>query len=233
MSLRLVKNIILVASGKGGVGKSTVASLIALQLSSLGNKVGLMDADISGPSIPTIFDIEDSLPGMVDDEFEPVFYSDISIMSIGFLVKKDSALAWRGPILSKSLNQLLLTTAWGFLDYLIIDTPPGTGDIHISIAQKCKNASVIIVSTPDKIALQDVGRAIDFYQKLDLKILGIVENMSFIRNDNQNIQLFGGDLSKFASSKKLNILAKLPLIPNLSDSFENYYSNELKINFDF
>jgi ATP-binding protein involved in chromosome partitioning len=232
-SLENISKVIIVASGKGGVGKSTVSSLIAMQLSANGKKVGLLDADIYGPSIPTIFNVDDQFPEAIDGKFEPVKSSNISIMSIGFLVKSGAALAWRGPMLSKSLNQILFSTNWGELDYLIIDMPPGTGDIHITIAQRCKIDYVVIVSTPDKISLKDVERAIDLYQKLGLKISGIVQNMSYINSENSKISLFGNDLNHFAKSKKIEIIANLPLIPNLSDDFEKYSLKDLQINFDF
>ena len=228
-----IKKIYLVAAGKGGVGKSTISSLLARQLSAKGKKIGLLDADIYGPSIPTIFDIEDRLPETIDGKFQPIAKDQLKIMSIGFLVKSDSALAWRGPMLSKAIHQLLFSTDWGELDYLIIDMPPGTGDLHISLVQKCKIDGVFIVSTPDKIAIRDVERAIDLYRKLNLNILGIIENMSYVEERGLVLYPFGQGGAEFLANKlNLKILAKLPLIPSLANDSSLYNLPKLQIHFD-
>lgn len=227
-----IKNVIIVASGKGGVGKSTITALLAMQLGQKGFRVGILDADISGPSIPTIFGVENEIPDSIDNKFQPIVKDNIKLISLGFLVQPGAALAWRGPILTKSLNQLLFSTEWGELDYLIIDMPPGTGDIHISLAQRCKINSAIIVSTPDKISIKDVERSIDLYKKLGIKISGIVQNMSYLSLDSGRISLFGEDLEDLSSRTGIKIIARLPLIPNLSDNKDAYYSEELTIDFE-
>jgi len=229
----LVGKVILVAAGKGGVGKSTVSCLLAKQLQAKGHKVGILDADIYGPSIPTILNIEDSHPKTENGLFIPVEADGISVMSIGFLIKKESALVWRGPMLSKALNQLLFSTNWGELDYLIVDMPPGTGDVHISIIQRCKIYGAIIVSTPDKVAIIDVERAIDLYNKMLVPVIGVVENMSYVESDGKKIMLFGDSgVDSMADKFKLNILAKLPLVPALASNAELYNSKELQIKFE-
>jgi ATP-binding protein involved in chromosome partitioning len=228
-----IKKIYLVAAGKGGVGKSTISSLLARQLTAKGKNVGILDADIYGPSIPIIFNIENMLPETINGKFQPIIKDNIKIMSIGFLVKRESALAWRGPMISKSIHQLLFSTDWGELDYLIIDMPPGTGDIHISLVQKCKIDGVIIVSTPDKVAIGDIERAIDLYKKLNLNILGIVENMSFMEQNGVVLYPFGqGEVDSLAQKLNLTIMARLPLVPSLANDLNLYNVPKLKINFD-
>jgi ATP-binding protein involved in chromosome partitioning len=204
-----VKKIILVASGKGGVGKSTISALIAQQLSLENYRVGIVDADIYGPSIPHIFGVNE-VPQTKDGRIIPVTTRNIQIMSIGFFVKDYSAIIWRGPMASKTIYQLLSVTKWDNLDYLIIDMPPGTGDIHLSMLENYNLDGVIIVTTPQKISEIDVVRSIDLYQKLGLPILGIIENMSYMLKNNSGSRL----------SQKYNIplITQISIIPQIADA---------------
>jgi len=204
-----VKKIILVASGKGGVGKSTISALIAQQLNIEGHRIGIVDADIYGPSIPHIFGINE-VPQTKDGRIIPVTTRNIQIMSIGFFVKDYSAIIWRGPMASKTIYQLLSVTKWDNLDYLIIDMPPGTGDIHLSMLENYHLDGVIIITTLQKMSEIDVVRSIDLYQKLGLPIIGIIENMSYRLENNSGSRL----------SQKYNIplIAQIPIIPQIADA---------------
>lgn len=218
-----VKKIILIASGKGGVGKSTVAALIAEQLNFEGFRVGLVDADIYGPSIPQIFGINHR-PEIIDNKMVPLISRNIKIMSIGFLIEQDSAIIWRGPMASKTIYQLLSVTNWGNLDYLIIDMPPGTGDIHLSILENYQLYGVIMVTTPQQMAKIDVIRSIDLYKKFNLPILGIIENMSYLVDikTNEKISIFTGNGGEYFSKKfNIPVIYNLPIIPKLSESCDN------------
>ncbi|AAU03596.1 Mrp/NBP35 family ATP-binding protein [Rickettsia typhi] len=204
-----VKKIILVASGKGGVGKSTISALIAQQLSLENYQVGIVDADIYGPSIPHIFGINE-IPKTVEGRIIPILAQNIQIISIGFFVKAHSAIIYRGPMASKIIYQLLSNTRWNNLDYLIIDMPPGTGDIHLSMLENYHLDGVIVVTTPQKISEIDVIRSIDLYRKLGLPILGIIENMIYMLESDRCGHL----------SKKYNIplIAKIPIIPQIANA---------------
>ncbi len=173
-----VKNIILVGAGKGGVGKSTVAVNVAVALAKLGAKVGLLDADIYGPSIPILTGITDRPTSRDGKKLDPLHAYGIEVMSIGFLVDPDQALIWRGPMVTGALIQLLRDVSWGELDYLVLDLPPGTGDVPLSLAQNVQAAGVVLVSTPQDLALADVIRAKLMFDKVSIPVLGIVENMS-------------------------------------------------------
>ncbi len=204
-----VKQIILVASGKGGVGKSTVAALIAQQLSLEHYRVGIVDADIYGPSIPHIFGIN-KVPHTIDGRIIPIKTKNIEVMSIGFFVKDHSAIIWRGPMASKTIYQLLSLTQWDNLDYLIIDMPPGTGDIHLSMLENYHLDGVIIVTTPQRMSEIDVVRSIDLYQKLNLPILGIIENMS---------NLFGNNSGNRLSQKyNIPLIAQIPIMAKIANA---------------
>ncbi len=211
------KKVILVAAGKGGVGKSTVAALIAQQLTAENFKVGMVDADIYGPSIPKIFGTS-KLPEIVDNKMIPLEAMGVQIMSIGFLTKDDSAIAWRGPMASKALYQLLSLTLWDNLDYLIIDMPPGTGDIHLSILENYLIDGAVIVTSPQKLSEIDVVKAINLYQKFSIPILGIVENMSyFVDAAGNKIQIFSGNSGRdLANTYKVPLICHLPIIPAIS-----------------
>ncbi|MCC8417772.1 MAG: Mrp/NBP35 family ATP-binding protein [Rickettsia endosymbiont of Bryobia graminum] len=214
-----VKKVVLVASGKGGVGKSTIAALIAEQLNLEGHKVGIVDADIYGPSIPHIFGVK-GVPEIVNNKMIPLVSRDIKIISIGLLIRDYSAAIWRGPVASKTIYQLLSLTNWGELDYLIIDMPPGTGDMHLSILENYYLDGVIIVTTPQKITQIDVVRSIDLYKKLSLPILGIIENMSNLSSSasESNIE---NSKSNFATEHNIPLICKIPIEPKLSYNCDN------------
>ena len=213
ITLPEIKKVIAVASGKGGVGKSTTAVNLALALAKMGYKVGLADADIYGPSIPLMLGIDEK-PEAEDQKMIPISKYGIKTMSLGYLVPRDSVVIWRGPMAVKALHQVLYGTNWGELDYLIIDMPPGTGDIHLSLAENYRIDGIIIVSTPQAVALADVSRAISMYQKVQIPILGCVENMSyFIDPDTGNKSyIFGQDGTKQLAHKlNLKMLAEISI----------------------
>ncbi|RYE06126.1 MAG: sodium:proton antiporter [Rickettsiaceae bacterium] len=211
-----VKKIILVAAGKGGVGKSTMSVLIAEHLQLIGNRVGIVDADIYGPSIPSMFNLFDA-PQIVDKKMIPLTARNIEVNSLGFLVK-DQPIAWRGPMASKAIFQLLSLTAWNNLDYLIIDTPPGTGDIHLALLENYNIAGVIVITTPQKIAEIDVSKAIELYLKFNVLILGIIENMS----NTNNISLFKGESGKNLAKKyNIPLIAQVPIITDIAVNCDN------------
>lgn len=212
------REIIVVASGKGGVGKSTVAVLLAHKLVREGKKVGIIDADIYGPSIPHMLDLSGK-PHVEDKKMIPLENYGISVNSIGFLTEPGASVSWRGPMTSKALYQLLSLTKWDDLDYLIIDTPPGTGDIHLSLLQNYIVNKVIMVVTPQKIAELDVSRAISLYRKFNVSVFGIIENMTHYidPSSGKEIKIFSGDSSNTISQENnMPVLAKLPIIPELS-----------------
>ena len=174
-----------ISSCKGGVGKSTVACNIAITLANQGYKVGLLDADIYGPSVPTLLGIGDKEPKVEDGKFLPFEVFGIKAMSIGFLVNEEQAIVWRGPMLAKGLDGLINKTIWGDLDYLIVDFPPGTGDVQISMSQKLKLDGTLIITTPQLLSLKDVIRGINMFIKVNVPILGVVENMSYLEEQNE------------------------------------------------
>lgn len=196
-----ITQIILIASGKGGVGKSTISVALAEQLTAQGAKVGLVDADIYGPSIPLMMGLSQK-PEVENNKIIPLESRSIKVMSIGFMTGSSGAIAWRGPMTTKAIYQLLSVVEWGALDYLIIDTPPGTGDIHLSLLENYHIDGVIMVTTPQKIAASDVIKGIDLYQKFSVPILGIVENMSDIFPGNNGEEI--------ASKFNIPLIAKLP-----------------------
>ena len=210
-----VKNIIAVASGKGGVGKSTTTTNLAIALSKMGARVGVLDADIYGPSQPTMLGVADLKPEQRDGKFIPVVSEGgIQTMSIGFMIDTDQAVVWRGPMVSQALQQLLFQSQWDDVDYLFIDLPPGTGDIQLTLSQKIPVTASIIVTTPQDIALLDARKAVDMFAKVNIPILGIVENMAMhvCSNCGHAEAIFGSDGGK-ALADKLNVplLAQLPL----------------------
>jgi len=173
-----IKNIIAVASGKGGVGKSTVAANLAAALAKGGAKVGLLDADIYGPSIPTLFGVKEKPDSPDGKHLLPIQRHDVSLMSIGFMMDDDTPVIWRGPMVTQALLQLIGDTAWPELDYLIIDLPPGTGDVQLTLAQKIPVTGAVVVTTPQELALADARKAISMFEKVSIPVLGIIENMS-------------------------------------------------------
>lgn len=209
-----IKNIIAVTSGKGGVGKSTTAVNLAIGLANKGLKIGLLDADIYGPSVPILVGEREFKPEVDDAKFVPLAKFDMKILSFGFLVAETQPAIWRGSIVNKALDQMLFDTKWGELDCLIIDMPPGTGDIHLTMCQKMPITAVISVTTPQDIALLDVGKSLEMYKKMDIPCLGIIENMSMHTCSNCGFteEIFGSHGgSKLADKYNLDILAKLPL----------------------
>jgi ATP-binding protein involved in chromosome partitioning len=223
-----VKNIIAIASGKGGVGKSTVAANLAISLKSMGFSVGLVDADIYGPSVPTMFDIENARPGTITidgkSKMDPVESYGIKILSIGFFAKADQAVVWRGPMASKALNQLLRDAHWGELDFMIIDLPPGTGDIHLSTVQAVPISGAVIVSTPQNVALADARKGVAMFkvENINVPILGMIENMAYFSPpelpDNK-YYLFGqGGVRNLANQLQVPFLGELPLVQSIRES---------------
>jgi ATP-binding protein involved in chromosome partitioning len=210
-----IRKIVVVGSGKGGVGKSTVAANLALALAAEGLSVGLLDADLYGPSVPRILGLE-GRPAMREDGiFTPHTAYGIKAMSIGAMLEPGQAVVWRGPMASAALRQLLRETAWGELDMLVVDLPPGTGDIHISLFQQTPVSGAVIVSTPQELALIDARKAIDMIRRLDVPILGVVENMShFIAPDTGNrYDIFGhGGAREAARELDLDFLGEIPLV---------------------
>lgn len=215
-NLQSIKNIIVVASGKGGVGKSTTAVNLALSLKDQGASVGLYDADIYGPSIPTMLGLaEGTRPEIVDERtMKPIKAHDIVCHSIGFLVDANQAMAWRGPMVVGAFNQILNDTQWGELDYLVVDMPPGTGDIQLSLAQSVPVTGSVIVTTPQDVALLDAKRGIEMFRKVGIPILGVVENMGLhICGECGHIEhIFGeGGAERIAKDYAVDVLGSLPL----------------------
>ena len=209
-----VRNVILVMSGKGGVGKSTVATNLALALRRLGTRVGLLDADIYGPSLPTMLGIEGQPTSKDGKRIQPLQRFGIKLMSIGFLLEDPKqAIVWRGPMLHGALGQFVSDVDWGALDYLIIDSPPGTGDVALTLAQKLSITGAIIVTTPQEVALQDVYKSVSMCRKLSVPILGVVENMShFIDSVGVKHELFGsGGGEKIAEFAEAPLLGQVPI----------------------
>ncbi|MES2618404.1 MAG: Mrp/NBP35 family ATP-binding protein [Bacteroidota bacterium] len=230
-SLPNVKNIIAVASGKGGVGKSTVAAGIATCLSRLGASVGILDADIYGPSIPIIFGVQNQPVDMVvvdsKELMNPIMAENIKLFSIGFLSKPDEAIVWRGPMVSQALRQFISGVHWGNLDYLIIDLPPGTGDVQLTLAQTLPISGAVIVTTPQNLSIADAGRACSMFTmpSINVPILGIVENMSYFTPDDQpdkKYHIFGkGGAEKLAQTFNSRVLGTLPISSGLMEDSDN------------
>jgi ATP-binding protein involved in chromosome partitioning len=210
-----IKNVVAVASGKGGVGKSTVAANLALAWAAQGAKVGLLDADIYGPSQPLMLGLEGQRPTAPDGKhLQPLAAHGVVAMSIGFLVDAEQPMVWRGPMVTQALTQLLSETAWGSLDYLVVDMPPGTGDIQLTLAQKVPVAGAVIVTTPQDIALADARKGLKMFEKVSVPVLGIVENMSIhvCSNCGHAEHIFGaGGGAKMAEQYGVALLGELPL----------------------
>ena len=223
-----VKNVVAVSSGKGGVGKSTVSANLAIALARLGYKVGLLDADIFGPSMPKMFKVEDARPYAVNvdgrDLIEPIEAYGVKLLSIGFFVSPETATLWRGGMASNALKQLIADADWGELDYLILDTPPGTSDIHLTLLQTLAITGAIIVSTPQQVALADARKGIDMYrnEKVNVPILGLVENMAWFTPaelPENRYYIFGKEGCKqLAEEMKVPLLAQIPLVQGICDS---------------
>lgn len=223
-----VKNIIAIASGKGGVGKSTVAANLATALAKLGKKVALIDADIYGPSVPIMFGLEKERPlaKEVDGKTKviPLEKFGVKLLSIGFFVDPEQALVWRGPMASSALNQLFNDAIWEDIDFMILDLPPGTGDIHLTLSQTYNITGAIIVTTPQEVALADVKKAVTMFshEKTKIPILGIIENMSYFTPaelpDNKYYIFGKGRTEEFAKELKVPFLGKIPMVASISDS---------------
>ena len=213
-----VTHVILVMSGKGGVGKSTVATNLAMALSRMGQKVGLLDADIYGPSIPTMFGITGQ-PLSEDGKIQPLERFGVKLMSIGFLLEDPkSAIVWRGPMLHGALMQFLKDVNWGKLDFLLLDLPPGTGDVALTLSQKVRSTGAVIVTTPQEVALQDVYKSVSMAQKVGIPILGVVENESYFLCDGceKRHELFGsGGGQSIADFAKAPLIGQIPLHPSV------------------
>ncbi len=217
------KNIIAIASGKGGVGKSTFAVNFAISLTKIGNKVGILDADIYGPSIPRMIGISDK-PKVNNNKLIPLINFGIKCMSIGFLIEDNTPAIWRGPMVMKALEQMFNGVEWGELDYLIIDLPPGTGDAQLSLAQNSKLSGAIVVSTPQDIALIDAIKGINMFKKVKVPVLGIVENMSYFICDscNKRHEIFSyGGAKEAAKEFDTNFLGEIPIDKNLRIQSDN------------
>lgn len=223
-----VKNVIAVSSGKGGVGKSTVAANLAVSLAQMGYQVGLLDADIFGPSVPKMFELEniDIFAQQVDGRqlLIPAEKFGVKMLSIGFFVRPETATLWRGGMASNALKQLIADTQWGELDYLVIDTPPGTSDIHLTLLQNLAITGAVIVSTPQQVALADARKGIDMYQneKVQVPILGLVENMAWFTPaelPENKYYIFGREgASRLAQEMQVPLLAQIPIVQSICES---------------
>jgi len=211
-----VKNAIAVASGKGGVGKSTVAVNLAVALAQTGARVGLLDADIYGPNVPTMMGIT-RLPPPVNNKLVPAVAYGVKVMSIGFMVKPGQPLIWRGPMLHSAIRQFLADVDWGELDYLVIDLPPGTGDAQLSLAQSVPLSGGVIVTMPQKVSLEDASRGLQMFKELDVPILGVVENMSYLElPDGTRMDVFGsGGGEELASKAGVPFIGCIPMDPQV------------------
>ena len=222
-----IKNVIVVASGKGGVGKSTVAVNLAVALANTGAKVGLMDADFYGPSIPIMFNVDQQdIYGEQHDGktyMVPIEKYNIKLMSVGFMVDPEKAIVWRGPMVSSALKQLLTETWWDEIDYLVVDMPPGTGDVQLTIAQTLPVTGAIIVSTPQQVALADVIRGVEMFRNpgINIPVLGFVENMAYFTPaelPNNKYYIFGKKgCSKLAEEMQIPLLGEIPLVQSIAE----------------
>ncbi len=223
-----VQNIIAVASGKGGVGKSTVTANLAVTLSKMGFKVGILDADIYGPSIPIMFDVAMEKPLSVNvggkSKMKPVENYGIKVLSIGFFTQPNQAVIWRGPMAAKALNQLIFDAAWGELDFMLIDLPPGTGDIHLSIMQSVPITGAVVVSTPQTVALADARKGVAMFRQenIDVPVLGIIENMSYFipaELPENKYYIFGKEGAKhLAEDLEVPFLGEVPLVQSIREA---------------
>ncbi len=228
-NLSQIKHFVAVAAGKGGVGKSTVAANLAVALAKTGAKVGLVDADIYGPSVPIMFDLPNETPNAKttsegQNYLLPIEKYNVKLMSIGFFVKNSQATVWRGPMASNMLRQIVLETEWGELDYLIIDMPPGTGDIQLTLAQIIPNGVAVLVTTPQQVALEDVRKAADMFNSagINIPLLGVIENMSYFTPaelPENKYYIFGKEGGKLlAEELNVPLLAQLPIVQSIAES---------------
>jgi ATP-binding protein involved in chromosome partitioning len=223
-----IQNIVAVASGKGGVGKSTVTANLAITLAEMGFKVGVLDADIYGPSIPIMFDVAGARPLSVEvdgkSKMEPVTQYGVKILSIGFFTQPNQAVIWRGPMAAKALNQMIFDAAWGELDFLLIDLPPGTGDIHLSILQSLPITGAVVVSTPQNVALADARKGVAMFQQehIQVPVLGVVENMAYFTPaelPENKYYIFGQSGARhLAEDLEIEFLGEIPLVQSIRES---------------
>jgi ATP-binding protein involved in chromosome partitioning len=223
-----IQNIVAVASGKGGVGKSTVTANLAVSLSQMGFKVGLLDADIYGPSGPIMFDVENEKPLSVKvdgkSKMKPIESYGVKLLSIGFFTKPGQAVIWRGPMAAKALNQMIFDADWGELDFLLVDLPPGTGDIHLSIMQSMPITGAVIVSTPQNVALADARKGVAMFQQenINVPVLGITENMAYFTPEelpNNKYYIFGeAGAKRLAQDIEVPFLGEIPLVQSIRES---------------
>jgi ATP-binding protein involved in chromosome partitioning len=223
-----ISNIIAVASGKGGVGKSTVTANLAVTLAKMGFKVGVLDADIYGPSMPIMFDVENEKPISVEvdgkSKMKPVESYEIKILSIGFFTAPSQAVIWRGPMASKALNQMIFDADWGQLDFMLIDLPPGTGDIHLSIMQSLPITGAVVVSTPQAVALADAKKGVSMFlsESINVPVLGIIENMAYFTPQelpNNKYYIFGnGGAKNLAADLQVPFLGEVPLVQSIREA---------------
>ncbi|MEO5775944.1 MAG: Mrp/NBP35 family ATP-binding protein [Flavobacterium sp.] len=223
-----ISNIIAVASGKGGVGKSTVTANLAVTLAKMGFKVGVLDADIYGPSMPIMFDVENEKPISVEvdgkSKMKPVESYEIKILSIGFFTAPSQAVIWRGPMASKALNQMIFDADWGQLDFMLIDLPPGTGDIHLSIMQSLPITGAVVVSTPQAVALADAKKGVSMFlsDSINVPVLGIIENMAYFTPEelpNNKYYIFGnGGAKNLAADLQVPFLGEVPLVQSIREA---------------
>ncbi len=226
-----IKNIVAIASGKGGVGKSTITANLAVSLTKMGYKVGVLDADIYGPSIPIMFDVEKERPLSTTvngrSKMKPVENYGVKVLSIGFFTTPEQAVIWRGPMAAKALNQLIFDADWGELDFMLVDLPPGTGDIHLSIMQSMPITGAVVVSTPQAVALADARRGVAMFKQdnIQVPILGIVENMSYFTPEelpDNKYYIFGKEGAKNLSEDlKVPFLGEIPLVQSIREAGDN------------
>ena len=223
-----IKHVIAIASGKGGVGKSTVTANMAIALRDMGFKVGILDADIYGPSMPIMFDVMTERPGGIEingvRKMDPVIAYGIKIMSVGFVSRSHQAVVWRGPMASKALNQMLHESHWGDLDFLLLDLPPGTGDIHLSIVQSLPVTGAIVVSTPQAVALADARKGVAMFNMsaINVPVIGMVENMAYFTPEelpDNKYYLFGQEgVQRLAAQMKVDFLGEIPLVQGIREA---------------
>lgn len=223
-----ISNIVAIASGKGGVGKSTVTANLAVTLAKMGFNVGVLDADIYGPSMPIMFDVEHEKPISVEvdgkSKMKPVESYEVKILSIGFFTKPDQAVIWRGPMAAKALNQMIFDADWGQLDFLLIDLPPGTGDIHLSIMQSLPITGAVVVSTPQAVALADAKKGVSMFKSeaISVPVLGIIENMAYFTPEelpNNKYYIFGKEGAKnLAEDLQVPVLGEIPLVQSIREA---------------
>ncbi len=208
-----VQNIIAIGSGKGGVGKSTVAVNLAITLGKLGYDVGLLDADVYGPNVPLMMGVR-ATPHAIGQRIQPLEAHGLKLMSMGFLNPGDKPLVWRGPMLNSVIQQFLRSVDWGSLDYLIIDLPPGTGDVQLTLIQTTPLTGAIVVTTPSDVSLEDARKAVHMFEQVREQVLGIVENMSYLEHKGEKLYVFGkGGGARTAELMKVPLLAEIPLDP--------------------